>query len=231
MTELVALTRLPRLVLALKETYPNIVPKPLVDASRHLFTKLGDRELDLAIGLDPPARPDFNAVPLDSVQLQWMAAPGFGPTESTVQLAEVAAYPILTQAGGSDLQHLVLDWLTGNGLKLNRVVQCNSLNVLAGLASAGLGITFLTASYFEPEVAAGRLRVIKTIPRSRRSAISPSTGQRRSALWARSSPASRRNAAIFRSGACRDDPMAIRRPGSRSAPTGAHARDGPRVGR
>src|SRR5882757_5600790 len=35
---------------------------------------------------------------------------------------------------------------------------------LAGLAAAGLGITFLTASDFAPEVAAGRLRVINTQP-------------------------------------------------------------------
>ena len=51
-----------------------------------------------------------------------------------------------------------------NGLQINRVVQCNSLNVLAGLAAAGLGVTFLTASYFEPEIARGHLRVIRTEP-------------------------------------------------------------------
>jgi DNA-binding transcriptional LysR family regulator len=163
-TELVALTWLPRLVLAMKEAYPQLVPEPQVDASSHLFARLEARELDLVIGLDPPRRPHFNAVPLRSVQLQWMSAPGFGPTGDPVPLSEIAEYPILTQAGGSGLQHLVHDWLTANGLQLNRVVQCNSLNVLAGLAAAGLGITFLTASYFAPEVAAGRLRVINTQP-------------------------------------------------------------------
>ena len=57
----------------------------------------------------------------------------------------MAKYPILTQTQGSGLQKLVLDWAVANGLDINRAVQCNSLNVLAGLAAAGLGVTFLTA--------------------------------------------------------------------------------------
>jgi DNA-binding transcriptional LysR family regulator len=163
-TELVALTWLPKLIVAMKRDYPNVVPVPEVAASVDLFGKLGRNELDLVIGLDPPQGAEFTGLPLDSVQLEWVSAPGFGPEEDEIPLGEMVRYPILSQTQGSGLQKLVLDWAVANGLKINRVVQCNSLNVLAGLAAAGLGVTFLTASYFGPEIANGRLRVIRTDP-------------------------------------------------------------------
>ena len=163
-TELVALTWLPKLILAMKAEYPSLIPIPEVAASVDLFNKLTTNELDLVIGLDPPSDRDFATVPLGEVQLEWISAPGFGPEEDTIPLAEMAKYPILTQAQGSGLQRLVLDWAVANGLQINRVVQCNSLNVLASLAASGLGMTFLTASYFAAEIASGRLRIIKTEP-------------------------------------------------------------------
>ncbi len=163
-TELVALTWLPRLIVAMKEQYPDLVPEPEVDASVSLFRKLADRRLDLVIGLDPPADPDFVRLPLDSVQLQWMCAAGAGPEADRVPLAEIARYPVLTQGEGSGLQKLVIDWLATSGIAFNRVVKCNSLSVLSALAAAGLGITFLTEQYFLPEIRSGRLRVIRTTP-------------------------------------------------------------------
>ena len=163
-TELVALTWLPKFILAIKADYPNLVPVPEVAASVDLFAKLTANELDLVIGLDPPPSRDFTVLPLDEVKLEWISAPGFGPGEGVIPLKDMEKYPILTQAQGSGLQRLVLDWAVGKGLQINRVVQCNSLNVLAGLAAAGLGVTFLTASYFSPEIRSGRLRIIPTDP-------------------------------------------------------------------
>lgn len=164
-TELVALTWLPKLIVAMKEEYPDVVPEPEVDASVLLFNKLADRRLDLVIGLDPPAAAGFKTVPLDSVTLQWMCAPGAGPESDMVPLAEIANYPILTQAEGSGLQKLVVDWLNTSGIKFDRIVKCNSLSVLSALAAAGLGITFLTERYFRPEIESGRLRIIHTNPK------------------------------------------------------------------
>ncbi|MBN8943070.1 MAG: LysR family transcriptional regulator [Rhizobiales bacterium] len=163
-TELVALTWLPKFIVAMKADYPGLVPVPEVAASIDLFEKLGANELDLVIGLDPPPGSAFAAVPLQGVKLEWVCAPGFGPATDTIPLKELINYPILTQGQGSGLQRLVLDWAVANGLTVNQVVQCNSLNVLAGLAASGLGITFLTASYFAPEIASGKLRIIATEP-------------------------------------------------------------------
>lgn len=106
----------------------------------------------------------MTAIPLKTVTLEWVAAPGFGAASDTVPLAEMARYPILSQAHGPGLQALVLDWAAANGLTFNRVAQCNSLNVPAGLAAAGLGVTSPTASYLEADIARGFLRVIHTDP-------------------------------------------------------------------
>lgn len=163
-TELIAVTWLPKLIVAMKAAYPQVIPEPEVDSSVPLFERLAERRIDMVIGLDPPANAEFKAVPLDSVNLQWMCAPGVGPAEDVVPLSRMADYPILTQSSGSGLQRLVLDWLVANGLTIDRIVRCNSLHVLAELAAAGLGIAFLSEVYSRPEVARGRLRVVRTDP-------------------------------------------------------------------
>ncbi|RWM98741.1 MAG: LysR family transcriptional regulator [Mesorhizobium sp.] len=164
-TELVALTWLPKLIVAMKEAYPKLVPEPEVDASVSLFTKLAERRLDLVIGLDPPSTEAFKMVPLDSVRLQWMCAPGAGPPEANVvPLSELARYPVLTQGEGSGLQKLVIDRLHASGITFDRIVKCNSLSVLAALAAAGLGITFLNEHFSQAELRSGRLRIIRTTP-------------------------------------------------------------------
>lgn len=163
-TELVALSWLPRLILAMREEYPNVTPEPEVDTSARLFQKLGDHRLDLVIGLDPPAEPDFVAVPLGKVTLQWACAPGTGPERAVVPLAEIAQYPILTQGEGSGLQRLVIDWVHNNGVSFNRTVKCNSLSVLTELAASGLVVTFVAEPYLSPQVGRGRLRMIRTVP-------------------------------------------------------------------
>lgn len=163
-TELVALTWLPKLIVAMKEAYPKLVPEPEVDASVSLFDKLAERRLDLVIGLDPPTTESFRTVPLDSVRLRWMCAPGAGPEADLVPLSELARYPVLTQGEGSGLQKLVIDRLHGSGIAFDRIVKCNSLSVLAALAAAGLGITFLNEHYSQAELKSGRLRIIRTTP-------------------------------------------------------------------
>ena len=161
-TELVALTWLPRLIMAIKRDFPDLVPAPEVAASAELYAKLNDDALDLVVGLDPPQTSAVALTPLDDVRLEWVCAPGFGPRRKTIRLEELAKDPILTQGQGSGLQRLVLGWAASNGLPVTRVAQCNSLNVLAGLAAAGLGVTFLTANPFAPELPAGQFRV--TLP-------------------------------------------------------------------
>lgn len=163
-TELVALTWLPNLIVAIMQEYPNVAPEPEVDASVALFEKLADYRLDFVVGLNPPVHANFRAVPLDNVTLQWVCAPGVGPQGDVVPLAEMANYPVLTQGEGSGLHKLLVDWFHASGVKFNRIVKCNSLNVLTALAAAGLGVTFLAAQHLRPEVSGGRLRVIRTVP-------------------------------------------------------------------
>ena len=163
-TELIAVTWLPKLIVAMKTAYPQVIPEPEVESSVTLFGRLAERRIDLVVGLDPPANPEFKAVPLDSVNLRWMSAPGIGPAEDVVPLSRMADYPILTQGSASGLQRLVLDWLATKGLTINRIVRCNSLPVLTELTAAGLGIAFLSEVYSRPEVDSGRLRIIRTEP-------------------------------------------------------------------
>ncbi|WP_458097925.1 LysR family transcriptional regulator [Roseomonas sp. WA12] len=163
-TEMIALTWLPRLIDRIREVYPLVVPEPEIDASGALFDKLADRRLDFVIGLNPPTDGNLRTVPLNSVTLHWAAAPGMGPKGDVVPLAEIANYPVLTQGDSSGLQKLLFDWFHTSGVRFSRVVKCNSLHVLTALTVAGLGVSFLSERHVRPEVETGRLRVFRTVP-------------------------------------------------------------------
>ncbi len=108
-TKLVALTWLPKLIAAMGERYPAVMPQPEVDASRLLFERLADGRLDFVVGLDPPVAANLRAVPLGHVTLQWSSAPGAGPAGETVPLAELAEHPIVAQGDESGVQRLFFE--------------------------------------------------------------------------------------------------------------------------
>jgi DNA-binding transcriptional LysR family regulator len=140
-TELVALTWLPKLMDAMATRYPQVALEPEVDASGILLDKLADRRLDLLVGLSPPPDTSLRVVPLGNVSLAWVCAPGVGPPSDVVPVAELARYPVLTHGEASGLHKLLFDWFHASGVRFNRVINCGSLNVLTTLATAGLGIT------------------------------------------------------------------------------------------
>jgi DNA-binding transcriptional LysR family regulator len=163
-TELVALTWLPRLMAAVEERYPQVVLEPEVDASGILLEKLTDRRLDLVVGLNPPTDASLRVVPLGSVTLDWVCAPGIGPRDDVVLVTDVAKYPVLTQGEASGVHKLLFDWFRASGVRFNRVIKCSSVHVLTTLAQAGLGITFVPAQCVRSDLQARRLRIIRTVP-------------------------------------------------------------------
>lgn len=163
-TEMSALTWLPRLVSALRQTYPGIVIEPEIDTSRDLFGRLQDEVLDVIIIPEAFSDPGISSVRVAEVSLVWAASPNLVRSRRVMSMDELAGYTILTQGNRSGSGIYLSRWLRSQGIVFPRVLTSDNLVALAGLAVAGLGVTYIPDHCFDTVVGSGKLRIIKTHP-------------------------------------------------------------------
>ncbi|MED7666657.1 LysR family transcriptional regulator [Pseudomonas moraviensis subsp. stanleyae] len=163
-TELTALTWLPRLITRLVVDFPGLTVEPEVDMSRNLHERLMDDLVDFIIIPDTFTAPEVTSVPLGSVENVWMAAPGLIANAGVVELAELAKYPVLVQGKKSGSGLFVNKWLGSLGIDLPKTLSSDSLTAILGLTAAGMGVTYLPLDCFQPLVDEGKLAVIRTEP-------------------------------------------------------------------
>jgi len=158
-TELVALTWLPRLLRRFRECYPDVAFLPEIDLSTNLCDKLEQGGMDMVI-VPPVFRPAGTvAVPLRELQLSWMYRPGLLPeTGAPPTLAEIAQHPILTQTGRSGVDAVYDHWFDAQRVKVRKIYAGNSLISLAALTVSGFGVSYLPSLYFRDLVEQGLLR-------------------------------------------------------------------------
>lgn len=164
-TELTALTWLPRFVARLRESHPNLVLEPDVDMSRALHARLMDDEIDLIIIPEAFKDPKITGVRLADVANVWMASPALiRRPRRALTLAELARHTILTQGGRSGSGVFFRKWFESEGIVFERVLSSDSLVALVGLTVAGMGVSYLPKQCFMPLVEEGKLRVVPTRP-------------------------------------------------------------------
>lgn len=163
-TELTALTWLPRLVTLLRQVHPQVTIEPEVDMSRALYDKLLDGSVDLIVIPEVMADPDIAVFGLAEVANVWMSRPGLIPPGRVLTLPELAEFPILTQGGRSGSGLFLNKWLKAEGVLLRKTLTTDSLTAIVGLTVAGLGVSYLPRQCFRPLIDEGKLVVIPTTP-------------------------------------------------------------------
>lgn len=163
-TELSALTWLPRLVTALRQTHAAVEIEPEVDLSRNLHERLVEGGIDLIVIPEGLTDPDVTVVRLAEVANAWMAKPGLVPEGAPLSILELAQYPILNQGSRSGSGLFYNRWLKSEGLAVKRSLSTDSLMALVGLTAAGLGISYLPRLCFEPLTREGKLVIVETDP-------------------------------------------------------------------
>lgn len=163
-TELTAMTWLPRLVASIQDLYPKIVIEPTVDTSVELREQILANELDLAIV--PDAFDETRCVmhKVGAVSLMWTCKPGQVDTSKPLRLQELAKHRLLLHSQKSGTSLLIDRWLTSRGVKLTESLSSNSLLALIGMAVSGLGVTYLPSACMQPIVERGMLAILKVTP-------------------------------------------------------------------
>lgn len=163
-TELTAMTWLPRLVNLIERHYPRVTIEPDVDTSRSLREKLMGDELDLMIvpGIFDNGRLSSRAI--GSVRNAWMCKPGLVPARKAVPIQELAGYRLLTQSDRSGTGSIYAQWLEALGVSPTEKIVASNLVAIIGMTVSGLGVSHLPRKCLQPMIRDGSLVVIRTIP-------------------------------------------------------------------
>lgn len=164
-TEITAMTWLPRLVSALQAHFPRVVVEPDVDVAAALHEKLVSDQLDLVIVpdvFDEDRRLARKRV--GKVELAWMCKPGMVQARRPLRAHELGAYRLLLQGDRSGTGLYYDKWLKRIGSTPSNTLVSNSLIAMIGLAVSGLGITYLPRACLGPMIEAGALELVKVTP-------------------------------------------------------------------
>ncbi len=161
-TELTAMTWLPRLIELLKAHYPKLTVEPHVDMSTNLKERLLAEEIDLMVA--PDAYPDLQLSThlVGSVQNAWMCKPGILGEKRAFRIHELADKKVLTNRSGPGL--IYHRWFREIGFVPDTLLASNSIVALVALVVSGVGVSYLPLNSLTPLVKAGRLEVLSVDP-------------------------------------------------------------------
>ncbi|MDP1680534.1 MAG: LysR family transcriptional regulator [Burkholderiales bacterium] len=164
LTELTALTWFGRFIKEMKNIYPSVAVQPEIDLSTLLRRGVEEGRLDFAILPDPPPVAGLERMLLGTVPFGWFAAPGTFSAEFAHSLRDLAAFTVIEQSANSIITELCGQLWEEAGVYPERIYGGNNVNALAGLISAGVGISCLPIAMFTQEIERGQLQLVNTTP-------------------------------------------------------------------
>lgn len=163
-TELTAMTWLPRLIFALKTRFPKVNFEPTVEMTRDLQQGLADGSFDLVIAPESFSVPQATVVRLADVKNAWVASPSLVQSGRILTYAELAGLTIITQGKTSGSGFLVSSWLRSQAIHLPNQMTCDSLIALLGLTVGGVGASYIPVDCQRPLIRSGKLKEIAIEP-------------------------------------------------------------------
>ncbi|MGE0802192.1 MAG: LysR family transcriptional regulator [Lautropia sp.] len=144
----------------LSRRHPLLKTSVFVGDSGTMTRQLRQRELDLALVLQPESDDRLHRVDLGGVRLSWFCAKE-RPIEEPMTPRSVAEHHLIFSPSPSRLYSAVTSWL---GEEPSQFSTCNDPTILIDVAAKGLGLGALPFRVIEGAVAAGRIKCIDTSP-------------------------------------------------------------------
>lgn len=162
-TELTAMTWLPRFVTAVQTRFSKTLFEPDVDDSFSLRNKLLQDELDIVILPDLFEDSRISKTTVGRVRNAWMSKPGLLGQRS-FHVHDIAAQRVLTQGGRSGTGLLYDEWFRAAGIHSSNRIVSNSLVAIIGMTVSGLGVAHLPQACLQPMIDMGMLEVLDVSP-------------------------------------------------------------------
>jgi DNA-binding transcriptional LysR family regulator len=157
--ETIAFTKLPELLRRFSVDLTKLTVDVEVGVTTQLARKVRTRELDIACVVAPVLEPDLVSEPFWDVRMSWIA-PGPRWSEKPLTIDALAQHPIMLQTGSRHIP-VIEGWFKSRGLRVNRIITCNSLSAAVKMTAAGLGLSLVPVECARQELDAG---VVTTVP-------------------------------------------------------------------
>lgn len=162
LSEVTALTWFPSFLRKMKDVYPTVTVQPEIDQSETLRRKVEDGRLDFAIIPEAKEQDGLEKVLVGKVEFDWYAAPGMFDEDIAYSLPQLADKPVVEQSEHSIITILCSQLWESAGVRPERIYGGNNIVALAGLISAGVGVSCLPTPLFIGDVEKGKLQRVKT---------------------------------------------------------------------
>ncbi|CAB3741325.1 LysR family transcriptional regulator [Paraburkholderia rhynchosiae] len=163
-TELTALTWLPRLIAAIQAEYPKVKVEAEVDLNATLRERLAAATVDVIIVPQTHEVEPYTSTLVGQVQNAWMCAARLAPGKRVIPLAEIAKFPLILQGALSGTGYVYSRFLEEQGVALQRVLASNSLIAQIGLTLSGLGVSYLPQASLARMLKRRTLVIVPTVP-------------------------------------------------------------------
>jgi DNA-binding transcriptional LysR family regulator len=128
---------------AMSREHPEFNLAVRIDTSRVLIDAMENGQLDLAIFSRPLPGAQVRLESIGFQRILWAAHPSLGLADRKVQPRDLLDFTVFTSPAPSHLFSMLMDWFDACGLKPPRLIVCNSISTIAGMVSAGAGISVL----------------------------------------------------------------------------------------
>ena len=160
-TEVTAITWLPRLMQAMGEHFPELIVQPRIGMAWQLQQNLLHGQLDMAIIQGEVGNPLLAVEPLGQMEFVWTGSPAVLAEDTVYTPADIARMKIIRQDPESALNAIYDEWLAPHTAESN-LFTINSVMAMIGLTVAGFGIACIPTAFTADLVSKRKLVLART---------------------------------------------------------------------
>jgi DNA-binding transcriptional LysR family regulator len=152
---------LPTLLSAYHERYPHVRVHQIDSANEKINAIIAGDEADIGVQISDWISPKFITVPLLLDHLVLVAPPNHPAlTEPWHRAATLRESSFVLTSAGSFLRLVADEWATSQGIRMEIVLESQSLNVVKEAVVSGFGLTILPELWAVDDLRDGRLSVV-----------------------------------------------------------------------
>lgn len=148
------------LLKATREFYPDISLQLTEELPGTLIEQLHSGRINLSILFDDGQLASLATTPMVEEKLIFVTAPNsrFSPTQKTISLPDALSKTLILPSLQQGVRVRVEQLAAAAGIKLNKIIEINSIGILKSALMADLGATILAYAPLLPELTTGQLR-------------------------------------------------------------------------
>lgn len=151
----------PDFLALLQQRYPRLQVEIACDTTIHMSEQLLKGQLDVSLQAKPVSGGAIANLSLGEFAMAWVGSPKLGIGDETLSLAELAAFPIMSFARGSEPYAVIEQLFSAEGSASPHMNCIASVATMIRVVCDGLGVAAVPPAIIQRELAEQRLRLLR----------------------------------------------------------------------